>query len=227
MKIALTGSQNVGKTTYIKDFLEKWPMYKTPNTSYREILKEKNLPHSKEATEETQKVIMDFLVDQIITGSKEDFFITDRCVLDVLAYSCWLNLNGKLSDKFVDEQRILARETLKLYDVIFFVPLTKVADIPIENDGFREIDEQYRTEIDTIFKVFGDSYNKNDGRIFPYMDSPAWIEIFGSKQERIKMTEFYIAENGAAHGEDKSLLSEVIGASQNDLDVLLKDMGAK
>jgi hypothetical protein len=225
MKISISGSTNMGKSSYIKDFVKKWPMYKTPETSYRDILKEKNLPHSKESTEETQKVIMDFLVEQAIQSSKEDFIITDRCVLDVLAYSAWLNVNGVVSDKFLDEQRILTRETLKLYDVIFFTPLTKVATVEIEDDGFREIDQTYREEIDNIFKAFGASYNSGDGRVFPKDDSPAWIEIFGNREERIKMTEFYIMEDGKGYGEDQSLLSQVIGATENDLKKIEKDMG--
>lgn len=225
MKISISGSTNMGKSTYIKDFLQKWTNYKTPNKSYRDIIKDKNLPHSKNSTEETQKVIMDFLVDQAVESSKEDFIITDRCVLDVLAYSAWLNINGKVSDKFLDEQRILARETLKLYDIIFFTPITKVASVEIENDGFREVDELFREEIDNIFKAFGQSYNNGDGRIFPKEDSPAWIEIFGNREERIKMTELYLNEDGKAYGDDQSLLSTVIGASEEDLKNIERDMG--
>jgi predicted ATPase len=225
MKICIVGTACQGKSTFVNDFIKNWPMYKTSEKSYREILKEKNLPHSKQSTEETQKVIMDFLVDQAIESSKEDFVILDRCVIDALAYSAWLNLNGVVSDKFLDEQRILVRETLKLYDIIFFVPITKVAPVNIENDGFRETDETFRTEIDNIFKVFGESYNRGDGRIFPKDDSPAWIEIFGNQQERIKMAELYISPNGKPFGEEESLLSTVIGATENDLARIEKDMG--
>lgn len=225
MKIAISGSTNMGKSTYIKDFLKKWSMYETPTKSYRDILIEKNLPHSKNSTEETQKIIMDFLVDQAVENSTKDFVITDRCVLDALAYSAWLNINGSVSDKFLDEQRILARETLKLYDVILYTPLTKAATVEIENDGFREIDETFREEIDNIFKAFGQSYNQGDGRVFPKDDSPAFIEIFGNRDERIKMTELYLNEDGKPYGDDQSLLSSVIGATENDLKKIERDMG--
>jgi hypothetical protein len=224
MKIAISGSTNMGKSTLIKDFVKNWPMYETQEKSYRDILIEKNLPHSKDSNEETQKVILDFLVEQAIESSTKDFSISDRCVLDVVAYSAWLNLNGKLSDKLLDEQRILARETLKLYDIIFYVPLTKVAEVPMDNDGFREIDENFREEIDNIFKAFSQSYDKADGRIFPKDDSPALIEIFGNQQERIKMIELYLDKDGKAYGADKSLLNEVIGATENDLKRIERDM---
>jgi predicted ATPase len=225
MKIALTGCQNSGKTTFVADFIKNWPNYVTPEKSYREILKENNLPHSKESTEETQKVIMDFLAEQATQITKDEFVIVDRCVLDCLAYSAWLNLNGRLSDKLLDEQRILTRETLKLFDIVFFVPITKAATVEIEDDGFRETDNIYREEIDNIFKAFGQSYNQGDGRIFPKDDSPAWIEIFGNRQERIKMVELYLDKNGKPYGDDQSLLSEVIGATEQDLKKIERDMG--
>lgn len=217
MKIAVIGTQNTGKTTYINDFVKKWSMYKSPKNTYRELIKEKNLPHSKNGNEESQTIIMDCLVDQAINSSKEDFTIMDRCVLDVLAYSTWLCLNDKVSEKFLDQQRILVRETLKLYDVLFFIPLTKAAKIDIEDNGVREVDPQYRKEIDNIFKVFQESYHRGDGRIFPKDDTPPMIEIFGSPQERIKLTEFYIREDGKCYGEGESLLDSVISASPDDL----------
>jgi len=217
MKIAVVGSQCTGKTTYINDFLKKWSMYKTPEDTYRKLIKEKKLSHSKNGNEESQTAILNCLVDQAIENSKSENVIFDRCVLDVLAYSTWLCLNEKMSEKALDQQRIIVRETLKLYDIIFFIPLTKVSEIKIEDNDNREVDPVYREEIDTIFKVFQDSYNRGDGRVFPKEDTPAVIEIFGSPQERIKLTEFYITEEGKAFGEGESLLSNVISASVDDL----------
>lgn len=224
MKIAVVGSQCTGKTTYINDFLKKWSMYTTPENTYRDLIKKKKLPHSKNGTEESQTEILNCLVDQAIENSKSDNVIFDRCVLDVLAYSTWLCLNEKMSEKTLDQQRIIVRETLKLYDVIFFIPLTKVSEIKMEDNNTREIDPIYREEIDTIFKAFQDSYNRGDGRVFPKDDTPAVIEIFGSPEERIKLTEFYITEDGKAFGEDQNLLSNVIAASENDLKNIESDM---
>jgi predicted ATPase len=225
MKIAVIGTQCVGKSTYIKDFLKKWPMYKTPEKSYRDILKEKNLPHSSNGTADTQVVILDFLIDQVTQYSKEDNVIFDRSVLDCLAYSSWLNLKGKLSDELLDQQRILVRESLRLYDVLFFLPITKVSPVDVKDDGFRDVDPIFREEIDFIFKAFQETYHKGDGRIFPKDDSPAVIEIFGNPEERIAMTGFYIMEDGKGYGEDQSLLNEILPASEQTLKDIQKDMG--
>lgn len=206
MKIAVSGTHNTGKSTYIQDFLKNWPMYETINTSYRDLIKDKNLSHSKEGTEESQKIILDYLVDQTIESCKKDFVILDRCILDNLAYSTWLHLYDKVSEKFLDQSRILVRETLKMFDIIFFMPLTKVSEIPLEDNNVRNTDPIYREEIDTIFKAFGESYHRGDGRIFPKGDSPPFIEIFGNPQERIKLTELYIRQDGKCYGEDESLI---------------------
>ena len=43
MKICVTGTACQGKTTYISDFLKNWTMYKTPEKTYRDAIKENNL----------------------------------------------------------------------------------------------------------------------------------------------------------------------------------------
>jgi len=209
MKIAITGTHCVGKSTLIKDFLKKWPNYITPEKSYRDFIKEKNIPHSKEGTEESQRLILDALFDQSQEYSKHDNVIFDRCVLDNLAYSSWLNLNEKVSDKFLDESRIMVREALKLIDVVFFIPLTRVSPIELKEDELRDNDPTYREEIDNIFKIFVHSYRQGDGRVFAADDAPPIIEIFGKPQERIKMLELYLDEEGKAFGEEKSLISDI------------------
>jgi predicted ATPase len=211
MKIAISGTQNVGKTTYVNDFLKNWPNYVTPSKSYRDYIKEKNLSHSKEADETTQKIILDALIDQAQEYSKDDNVIFDRCVLDNLAYSSWLNLNGKVSDNFLDQTRIIVREFLSTFDIIFFLPLTTVAPVEIVDDGMRDTDPVFREEIDNIFKVFVQSYHQGDGRVFPKDggNCPAVIEIFGNPIERIKLTELYLNKEGQPYGEESSLISDI------------------
>jgi predicted ATPase len=206
MKIAVSGTQCVGKSTYIKDFLKTWTMYETPKESYRDLIKEKNLKHSSKGNEETQRIILDFLIDQCQKYSKDDNVIFDRCVLDNLAYSSWLNLNGQVSDKFLDESRIIIRETLSMFDIIFFLPMTKVAPVSLVDDGLRDTDNVFREEVDNIFKVFQQSYLQGDGRVFPKGDSPPVIDIYGNPEERIMLTSLYVNKEGKHYGEEESLI---------------------
>ena len=76
-------------------------------------------------------------------------------------------------------------------------------------DSLRDSDPVYREEIDNIFKAYMGSYLKSDGKVFPSEDCPAVIEIFGNPQERIKLTELYLTEEGKPFGEDQSLISDI------------------
>ena len=209
MKIAVCGTSCVGKSTYIENFCKKWTTFSSPRTSYRDIIKQNNLNHSSNGDEESQKTILNCLVDQAIEFSKKENIILDRCVLDNMVYTSWLYLNNKVSEKFLEETRTLVRETLKLYDIIFFIPLTKVSPVKMTESELRDNDPVYREEVDNIFKSFLQSYHKSDGKIFPSEDCPAVIEIFGSPEERIKMTELYLNENGSPYGEQESLIKGI------------------
>lgn len=206
MKIAISGTQCIGKSTFIKDFINKWPMYRVAGSDCSSLIKEKNLKHSQESTEETQEIILNHLVDQALSCSKSDHVVFDRCVLDNLAYTTWLNLKGKISDKYLQRVVPIVRETIKVYDIIFVAPITSISPIDITANGVRDVDPIFREEIDNILKAFIDSYHKHDGKIFDPQDSPAVIEIFGKPEERIHMAEFYVNENGNMYGEDDSLI---------------------
>ena len=207
MKIAISGSQCVGKTTFINDFIKNWPMYTTPTETYRDIIKKNKLGHSSNGSEDTQTAILEFQMEQNKSYRKgHDKVIFDRCELDNLAYTSWLHLNGKASERFLDETRIKTRRSLEGYDLIFFLPLTKVSQVEIKEDGMRDTDPVFREEVDNIFKVFMQSYYQGDGRVFPSSDGPAVIEIYGNPEERIKLTSLYITQDGEPYGEDQSLL---------------------
>ena len=36
MRICVSGTKQQGKSTFIRDFLDEWSMYETPETTYRE-----------------------------------------------------------------------------------------------------------------------------------------------------------------------------------------------
>ena len=61
-----------------------------------------------------------------------------------------------------------------------------------------------------MFKAFQTSYLSGDGRIFPKEDCPAFIEIYGTPLERIKLTSLYIDKNGKPYGDDKSLINDIV-----------------
>jgi len=210
MKIAVIGAQCVGKTTYIKSFIENWKMYtvcKTPR--YSDLVKEKNLKLNEDGNEESQRIILNSIIDQVMYSPKDSNTIFDRSVLDNLVYTMWLNANGKVSDDFVKETINLARESLTFYDVLFFLPITKYSPIPFEPGPNRSTSAEYRDEIDHIFKALIHQYNTGNKTYFPFNHKdgcPAIIEIFGNIEERIELTKFYIQEDGNKYSEKDSLI---------------------
>ena len=217
MKIAVCGSQNTGKSTFIKDFITKWPMYKQPEKSYRDFLKEKNIKINTEGNQESQNLILNALIDQAMAYPREEntFLIYDRCPLDNLAYTFWLNFYkpDKVSEKFLRTTVDLVKNSLKFFDIIFFTPISASSPIPYldnKNNPHRSLDATFREEINNILQGFLISYSKNDGRVFPVQDSPAFIEIIGNQEERIELASLYINEKGKAFEEQESLLIDSI-----------------
>lgn len=211
MRIAISATQCIGKTTLVKDFLKNWPMYETSKKTYRDLIREKNLPINKETTPETQSLLMDCICDEIMTKSRDDFFIMDRSPIDCLVYSLWANLKGieGFDDEFIKTQILLAREATSFFDIIFYIPINKYNNVEIVSDNFRDIDPEYRMEIDNIFHEIYRTYSEKIGPYFNFEDCPAVIEIFGNEEERIEMIGFYVNENGNAYGEDESLISDI------------------
>ena len=219
MRIAICGTANVGKSTLIQDFLQEWDMYGREVKTYRDILNEKSLPHSKKTTKESQKAILDYMVDTLKEFKKGDKVIFDRCPLDNLVYSMWAmsQEDSDIDEDFIDECIPIVREALTNLDIIFFIPITKFNKIDIEEDGFRETDKQYIQEIDSFFKVLQRHYHEHpqDNPFFPRDDSPALIEIFGSKEERVGMIKLYIDAEGDLIGGDGK--SDIFNLESSDM----------
>jgi hypothetical protein len=230
MRIAISGTASQGKSTLIKDFLIEWPVFKSESSTYRDLIKNANLPHSKNATKDGQWKILNFMLDELQKYTPTDNVIFDRCPLDNLVYSLWCFENnvGDIDKEFIDKCIPIVRESLRHLDIIFFIPITRVAPVKIENDGLRESDAVYIKEIDNIFKALNMQYRLGLGKtpFFPTDDCPAVIEIFGNRQERIQMVKLYLNQNGECIGGDvndpnnilnpNNLLMDQIGSILSD-----------
>ena len=228
MRIAISGTANIGKSTLIKDFLQEWNMYGREVKTYRDVLNEKGLPHSKNTTKESQKAILDYMVETLKEFQKGDKVIFDRCPLDNLVYSMWAmsQEDSDVDEDFVDECIPIVREALTNLDIIFFLPISKFNDIQVEDNGIREVDETYIKEIDSFFKVLQRHYHEHpqDNPFFPRDDSPALIEVFGSREERMGMIKLYIDAEGDLIGGDGS--SDIFNPENLDvMEKLLESQG--
>lgn len=209
MKIAVSGTQCIGKSTFVDDFKDKWSMYKSPARTYRDVIREKKLEINQLGTEESQRAILNALVDEVTEAKSDEHIIFNRCVLDNLVYTMFLNAMEKVPDKFVKETIDIVRETLVFFDIVFFCPITKLSPVNIQQAEQRDIDPQFRDTVDVFFKSLMNAYNKHSTVYFPFdhdLGCPAIIEIFGSPEERIQLAQFYINDKGDIYGEDDTLI---------------------
>lgn len=222
MRIAVVGSACQGKTTLINDFLKNWPCYSRSNESYRKLLKNEKIKINKEVDQDGQWKILNCLIDDIQKTEKSDKIIFDRCPLDNLIYSLWAEekQSSDIDKDFIKKCIPLVQESMKAIDIVFFLPITKVAPVPIEEKKNREIDQDFIKEVDNIFKAI--AYNLYRTGSCPFLasdDRPPIIEIFGNPEERIEMIKFYIDEQGDLIEDNTSVLNP---ENLNQVESLLK-----
>jgi len=209
MRIAFSGTGNSGKSTLVKSFLYTWDTFVTPDKTYRDVIKEKNLNHSSKTTTDTQTEILNFMIDQLQSYTKDDKVAYDRCPLDNIAYSMWCHDKGikGFTKKFVTKQITLMRESMKHLDIIFLCRFDETQ--AIQDDGFRNTDVTFINEVDNIFNSLYQQYIQNPEAdiFFPAGDTPALLLLPDQPQQRIDLIAEYIATNGELIDDEESILN--------------------
>jgi len=211
--ISVSGAQGLGKTTFIKDFIAAFPMYKTPEISYRDIVKERGFSINKETTQEAQKAILEHIVETIYSKPRDEFWIFDRAPIDNIVYSIWAFDKGvgDIDHNFVADCINISRKATQKLDLMFIIPITEY-NIKMIDDDLRDTDLEYQKEINELFLgLQRKRMAQNDDTFFVKDDSPPFIEIFGDRAERVEMARLYIQEDGNFYGEEDSLLLDANG----------------
>ena len=205
MRIAVTGTACVGKSTFVNDFLNNWSdIYSKPESSYRDMLKEKKLKHSKQTNKETQQAILDYMVDQHMKYTKEDHVIFDRCPLDNLVYSLYSYDKGlsDIDEEFIESCIPIIKEAMRFIDIVLYIP--KLGDVKIEDDGNRETDPEFVNEIDKMLLQIEHQALQPASVFFHTDDRPAFIRISGEPRERIRQASLYITDDGGSYTDQES-----------------------
>lgn len=121
MRAAVMGTASTGKSTLVKAFLKKWPMYKTTAKTYRDILTDNNLQHSSNTTVETQLLILDWMTRTLDENVDEKHVVYDRCPLDNLVYTLHANERNIISDEVTAATIDIVKASLKKLDIIFWI----------------------------------------------------------------------------------------------------------
>lgn len=225
MRIAVSGTACTGKSTLVNNILAVWPNYKTPSKTYRDLIKEKNLPHSTNTSIDTQWDILNFMLDQLQAVDKNANIVFDRCPLDNLAYTLWAHDKGieGFTKEYVDKAIKLTKESMRHLDIILILRYDPV--IKIVDDELRDTDVNFIEEIDNIFDALYIQYRQNYEAdiFFPKDDSPGIFVLPTNPQKRIDMISDYLTPTGELYGDEHSIFnSENLG----ELEALVKQQKA-
>jgi nicotinamide riboside kinase len=165
MKIGLTGTMSVGKTTLAKalgelDMFKDYPVQTERSKYLRDLGVALN-------TDSTLKGQLVFAAERSIELMQENI-ITDRTLYDVTAFT----LSAK-SIEWFEKRRFMEilMSLRKEYDVIIYV---SPDGVDIEDNGVRTVDVKYREQIDFVIKEMLVEYPPTK-----------LIKVSGSTEERI------------------------------------------
>lgn len=177
MRVAFSGTASTGKSTLVNAFHDKWPMHQRSNKTYRDIIVENGLSHSSKTNDETQLIILNWMMEELDNNKNKKYYLYDRCPWDNLAYTLHGNSKGTISDETAAASISFVKESMKQLDIIFWLPYTD--KIKVVADGMRDADVEYIKEVDTIFQDLYHHYadNLEQGLFYPPDDCPAIIPI--------------------------------------------------
>ena len=167
MKIGLCGTMSVGKTTLV-NALKNEPEFKkyTFRTERSKYLNSMGIPLNTDSTLKGQLV---FAAERAAELMQENI-ITDRTIIDVMAF-CELSKSMSKAEK--DHINGVLWHLIKEYDIIFHID---DLSIPIEDNGVRETNKDYRLDIhQKISSILG---------MHRYMPGKV-VKISGTTEERI------------------------------------------
>lgn len=184
MRIAVSGTHYMGKSTLISDFIKRHPEYKSMVEPYYLLQEEKDVELSLEPSLDSLLEQLKCSIEQLLDG--KDNLIFDRCPVDYIAYAMTLleKEDMDINDSEVSELFPEVKCALNTLDLIVFLPMTK--EYIIE---YTEENPAYRKAADKCFKKI---YRDDQCDIFPRFNHPRVIEISGAPLTRVKSLESYL-----------------------------------
>ena len=162
IRLIISGSAGVGKTTLIKELKKYYPEFYTNTFGLRSIFKDKE--KSDYADTEMQLKILNYQRDQILFNK---YIFEDRGVLDGLAYMNILSKEGK-SNLPYDVYKYIEHESIYLLkssfvDAIVLVPV----EFEPKDDGFRNTSRERQLEANRLMEYYIDTYDLRSKTIVP------------------------------------------------------------
>lgn len=183
MRIAVSGTHFIGKSTLIEDFIKNHPEYKLEIEPYYKLQDEKAIELSLEPTLESLMEQLDYSIEQLGECANQKNIIFDRCPVDFLAYAMCALIEDDIdvNDSEVSERFEDIKEALNHLDLIIFLPIS--SKNPID---YTEENPEYRVLADKYFKNI---YRDDILDVFPRYNHPRVIELVGDRKARLKALE--------------------------------------
>lgn len=186
MRIAVSGSHGVGKTTLVEDFAAAHPAYRAEPEPY-EALTEAGSAFSDPPTIDDYLEQLAYSVESLLADRPGDEVVFDRCPIDFLAYLQAVSRRVGDDDAFdLDDVLDDAREAIATLDLIVFLPLPKTGAMDAEHPALqRAVDRELRA----IFR--------EDSLSLFEAGSPRVAVIQGAPAERVQALERAVARLAA------------------------------
>jgi hypothetical protein len=191
MRIAVTGSHSLGKSTVVNDWVRAHPEFLREEEPYRALGLHGpyEIRFREESTRLQNGIQLYYSLSRVFLQSgAERPVIFDRAPIDYIAYSQYTADCGTtdIDQAFVDSMIPAVRESLAHLDILAFVPKSDDWPVDLEQDGIRPVDPDYRDRVDAIFKQI---YREGRYGIFPCQQGPEVIELVGPPAQRLAQIE--------------------------------------
>ena len=187
MRIAISGSHSLGKSTVVNDWVALNGDYMREEEPYRvlSLRGPYEILFRDASTRLHNGIRLYYSISRLNRYSTPaERVIFDRAPVDYIAYSQYTanQRSTDIDDDFVQSMVSAVRESLDRLDILAFVPQSDDWPVAMEDDGIRPVDHFYRDEVDAIFKQI-----YRDGRfdILPKKSPPLLIELVGSPEHRL------------------------------------------
>jgi len=193
MRIAISGTHSLGKSTFVSDFVEKHPEYVFENEPYRALMHEHEILFGDHQTIHHIELQLNYCLAQVKKYQPGDNVIFDRPPTDFVPYSDYTatNADTDIDKSYINLLYDRIKPVLHHLDLIVFVPITDDYPMALENDGHRPVEDFYRTWVDGAFKKL---YRDDITLIFPEKNAPKIVEITGPREDRIVALEKMVQE---------------------------------
>ena len=187
MRIAVSGSHSLGKSTLVNNWVTRHPRFLREEEPYRVLglYGPYDILFRDRSTKLHNGIQLYYNISRVHRyGDFADDVIFDRAPVDYLAYSQYTANQGTtdIDDAFVESMVPAVRESLDHLDILAFVPRSEEWPVSIEDDGIRPVDYAYRDEVDAIFKEI---YRAGRFQIFPDKKRPLIVELSGPREQRL------------------------------------------